>query len=110
MIIIDAAVLCKILVLIVLVGEGQMDSKEREQGNLMGKMRLHVIRGKRDFMDYQDLNSQVIQNGKYSNFIFIVIKGGFRQRFRLRLVLFILFLHQLTPLVAGQNLINIRNI
>ena len=72
MILYDAAVYSKLLILIILVGEGQMASMEREQGNHMVrgiKMPLHLVRGKRDFMDYQDLNSQVIQNEKYSTFI-----------------------------------------
>ena len=59
----------KLLVLIILAGEGQMANMERRQGNHVVreiKMPLHLVRGKRDFMDYQDLNSQVIQNEKYS--------------------------------------------
>jgi hypothetical protein len=68
MIIFDAVVNSKILVLIILIWEGKMVSMKREQGNHMVrgiKMPLHLFRGKRDFMDYQDLNSQVIQNEKY---------------------------------------------
>ena len=68
MILFDAAVLSKILVIMIMVGEGQMDSMEGEQGNHMVrgiKMPLPLVRGKRDFMDYEDLKIQVIQN-KYT--------------------------------------------
>ena len=66
MILSDAAVLSKILVLIVLVGEVQMNSMDREQDKHMVrgiKMPHNLVSGNRDFMDYQ-----VIQ--KYSTFVF----------------------------------------
>ena len=72
MILYDAAVYSKLLVLIILVGEGQMASIEREQGIYMvrgTKMPLHLVMGQTDFMIYQDLNSQEIKNEKYSTFI-----------------------------------------
>jgi hypothetical protein len=62
MILHNAAFYSKILVLIILVWKGQMDSLERVQGNHMVrgiKMPLRLVAGKRDFMDYEDLNSQV---------------------------------------------------
>ena len=65
MLVFDGAAFSTILVCIILVGEGQMNSMEREQGNhkvkgIKDKVALHLMRGKRDFLDYKDLNNQVM--------------------------------------------------
>ena len=68
MILSDGAVFCILLVIFILVREGRMDSIEREQGNhkvkgTKDKVALHIMRGKRDYMDYEDLRSQVFIYG-----------------------------------------------
>jgi hypothetical protein len=64
----NAAVFTMLLVFLIIVGEGEMASiqgntVDREQRSPMVrvfKAPLHIMRGKRDFMNYDDLTSQVI--------------------------------------------------
>ena len=67
----DAAVCIISLVFMIVVRDGEMASPSmqgitmnREQGNLMNRVKMatfYGMRGKRDFMDYEDLYSQVAE-------------------------------------------------